>query len=405
VPSSRTVNPLHFEDLEPHRFEDLVRQLAYDFRPWYALEAVGRTGSDQGIDIRGIERLGAEPSESLESDDAEAEPVQELEQRTWIIQCKREKTLPPGKLKTVIDESLRSFESPPYGFIIAAATDFSLKAREVFRAEMRTRGIQEFALWGKAELEDRLFEPRHDHLLFAYFGISIQARKRSARAVSSSRLTTKRRLIKVLGSLHSPNHEEVLLRDAESEEYPVPNDPEKFKANPLWRYFRFAGYLRVDQLGFVVREYFAWIKPEEGKWDALKDYDQGYLHHPQLYYGPQRHHAGEDDQEEQQRRFWLTKIPEQERAHLRTVGFVHYDRIVAIDDVGDRFHESPHLLLACSRPDELFDDLVDVVEQGYGYEHRLWHLCDIERASLFPEPLPAISSEEFSAALEKRIRS
>jgi hypothetical protein len=37
--------PLHFEDLEPHRFEDLVRRLIYDFRPWRQLEATGRSGA------------------------------------------------------------------------------------------------------------------------------------------------------------------------------------------------------------------------------------------------------------------------------------------------------------------------------------------------------------------------
>ncbi len=40
--TTRTLNPLHFEDLEPHRFEDMVRQLAYDFRPWRSIEATGR---------------------------------------------------------------------------------------------------------------------------------------------------------------------------------------------------------------------------------------------------------------------------------------------------------------------------------------------------------------------------
>ena len=36
---SKTINPLHFEDLEPHRFEDLVRQLIYDFKNWQSIEA------------------------------------------------------------------------------------------------------------------------------------------------------------------------------------------------------------------------------------------------------------------------------------------------------------------------------------------------------------------------------
>lgn len=53
--ATRTINPLHFEDLEPHRFEDLVRQLIYDFREWHRLEATGRQGSEDGFDIRGWE--------------------------------------------------------------------------------------------------------------------------------------------------------------------------------------------------------------------------------------------------------------------------------------------------------------------------------------------------------------
>lgn len=53
--TTRTYGPLHLEDLEPHRFEDLVRQLLYDFRSWSQLEATGRTGSDDGFDARGRE--------------------------------------------------------------------------------------------------------------------------------------------------------------------------------------------------------------------------------------------------------------------------------------------------------------------------------------------------------------
>ena len=53
--TTRTLNPLPFNALEPKRFEDLVRQLAYDFRRWRMLEATGRTGSDEGYDARGFE--------------------------------------------------------------------------------------------------------------------------------------------------------------------------------------------------------------------------------------------------------------------------------------------------------------------------------------------------------------
>ena len=65
---SKTIGPLHFEDLEPHRFEDLVRKLIYDFRTWKSLEGLGRCGSDEGFDVRGVQII-----ESLDSDDQDKE--------------------------------------------------------------------------------------------------------------------------------------------------------------------------------------------------------------------------------------------------------------------------------------------------------------------------------------------
>jgi len=57
---SKTLGPIHFEDLDPRRFEDLVRELAYDFRDWQSIEATGRGGSDDGFDIRAYERVDIE---------------------------------------------------------------------------------------------------------------------------------------------------------------------------------------------------------------------------------------------------------------------------------------------------------------------------------------------------------
>jgi hypothetical protein len=34
---ARTYAPIHFDDLDPHRFEDLVRELIYDFKEWQAI--------------------------------------------------------------------------------------------------------------------------------------------------------------------------------------------------------------------------------------------------------------------------------------------------------------------------------------------------------------------------------
>jgi hypothetical protein len=72
---TKTLGPLHFEDLERHRFEDLVREMVYDFNNWQSIEATGRGGSDDGFDIRAYERVSARERRSQEEDSEEGEDV------------------------------------------------------------------------------------------------------------------------------------------------------------------------------------------------------------------------------------------------------------------------------------------------------------------------------------------
>jgi hypothetical protein len=73
-------HPTHLgtvEDLEPRRFDDLVRQLIY-----------GRSGSDDGIDARGFEIVdGGEPTPADDPDDQpEEQASRTIEDRIWQIQ-------------------------------------------------------------------------------------------------------------------------------------------------------------------------------------------------------------------------------------------------------------------------------------------------------------------------------
>jgi hypothetical protein len=193
--TTRAFGPLHLEDLEPHRFEDLIRQLLYDFRAWRSLEATGRSGADGGFDVRATEIV---PGESVEQDgsvedEADAEPVSE---HVWLVQCKREKTIGPQKLVDDLDDIAEL--AGLYGIVFAAASDFSKLARDRFREKAREMGFNEAHLWGKAEIEDQLFQPKNDHLLFAYFGISLQTRRRSLRTEVRAKLATKRKALRVL---------------------------------------------------------------------------------------------------------------------------------------------------------------------------------------------------------------
>src|ERR1700731_1343442 len=96
--TTRTIGPLHLEDLEPHRFEDMIRQLIYDFRNWRALESTGRPGSDVGFYARGFEIVpsGGEREEPEEEEGETREAALTFAgDRVWLVQCKREKRISP----------------------------------------------------------------------------------------------------------------------------------------------------------------------------------------------------------------------------------------------------------------------------------------------------------------------
>jgi hypothetical protein len=338
--TTRTLNPLHFEDLEPHRFEDLVRQLAYDFRPWRSIEATGRLGADEGIDIRATEEVGVEPGPAGEDDDDAAAPTGET--RLWIIQCKREKKLGPADMRKIVQDALPGGGDVPHGFVVAAACDFSLKARNTFHREARGRGVQETVVWGKAELEDMLFQPRNDHLLFAYFNISLQVRRRSLRTELRSRLATKRKLISVLGEVRQQHLKPVLLRDPREERYPREEHIPDFTAFPRWGCFTFLAHTPPDHLAFIVGKFFACS--DGNGWDAMFGFDD----EEKPFMGDPRCRPS-DDQRGEKRQVYATqwaKAPPGNRGWMYRLRFIHYDRILAIDEFGDAWYEGPHLLLS-----------------------------------------------------------
>ena len=195
----RTINQLHFEDLEPRRFEDLVRQLAYGFRDWIALEPLGRSGADEGIDIRGIEPVPARRLDNVTGEEPDEGDMSE--QRVWFIQCKREKVFGPAKARAVALAALAGALDPPFGFILAAPWDLSKRTRDTLAADLRAAGVRQVLAWGRGDLEDLLFLPENDHLLFAYFGVSLQVRRHSQVAELRSRLTKKRQVYRAVGDL------------------------------------------------------------------------------------------------------------------------------------------------------------------------------------------------------------
>lgn len=344
--TTRTLNPLHFEDLEPHRFEDLIRQLVYDFRTWKSLEAIGRSGADEGIDILAVE-LVLSDGVAVEAGE---EPQHRLaEERSWIIQCKRVQSIGPTKLREIVTESLPLGREFPHGFIIAAACDFSKQTRDAFREQMVERRIGEFYLWGKGELEDMLFLPKNDHLLFAYFGISIQVTRRSMKSQLSARLITKRRLLEVTRGLSGDPLQPpwLFLLDPTVERYPNHTAIADFDAFPRWGWFQFCGHRPPNNLCFTVRRNCGVFNPADGTWDALDSFDYQKRQRP-----PSMDSHLERDQEFDRARKaaeerWreATKDCIDRRCYIDRKRFIHYDRILAVDVDGDTANRGPHVLV------------------------------------------------------------
>src|SRR5258708_7881473 len=152
---TRTFAPLHFEDLYPHRFWDPILELIYDFRDLQNIEATGERGSDGGFDVRAFERVT--PLAPPDDQEELVEAQHPMDGPRWMIQGKREKALIPSDVKKILADV--NADDPPRGYILAASAVFSKKSYDVFRDELRKKGVMEFYLWCRPELEEMLHLP------------------------------------------------------------------------------------------------------------------------------------------------------------------------------------------------------------------------------------------------------
>lgn len=333
--ATKTINPLHFEDLDPHRFEDLVRQLMYDYKEWKSIEAIGQMGSDEGIDILATESIYIQ-GQSFEE---EIEPI--FEDRIWIIQCKREKVITSKKVLQIIKHDLEKKNEMPYGYILVGSTNFSKKTRDTFKLRLNTLGVKEFAIIGKSELEDLLFLPKYDHLLFAYFGISLQKRKQSMKSILSSRLTIKRKLYKLLGDPTGISDKTVFIKPSDDINYPNVINGLHI---PKWRYYYTFGYQPIDHIGLITAKKYAYANWETGEWDIIEESDLSFPPFPELLDLNPNYYESIRNRNYEYSTLWES-IDEAHRGFYYELKSIPFDRILLVDELGDTFHEGVHLVV------------------------------------------------------------
>jgi hypothetical protein len=334
---TKTLGPLHFEDLEPHRFEDLVRELVYDFKDWQSIEATGRSGSDDGFDIRAYERVTAPERESGEGEPEEGEEAPHpMEGNLWMFQCKREKEIGPKDVAKIIDDGVKA-DYPPYGYVLAAPANFSKKSFDMFREELRQRGVMEYYLWGRAALEDMLHLPRNDRVLFTFFGISLVTRRRSRATDIRAIVARKNKLLKIFGE--QPGHDPILARDLKDTEYPYSAYYKDFDIRPRWSAYT---VLAIDPRGLVLRvnDYFAYRDASNGEWDLTEALDLARPHEGQ----DRKQRMSDAELREKIEGFWHF-IPHANRVHFVRNGLIKFEDIAVIDEKGDSEFEMPHIFV------------------------------------------------------------
>jgi len=329
---TRTYGPIHFEDLDPHRFEDLIRELIYDFKDWQSIEATGRSGSDGGFDIRAYEKVEV-ISHLDDENNEEAKEVHPMEGNLWMVQVKREKAIGPQKIKTILSDI--DSKNPPYGYILAASANFSKESYDVFREELRKKGVMEFYLWGKAELEDMLYLPKNDRILFTFFGISLVSKRRTRTTETRSVISVKNKLFRILGE-GGQFYKSILIRDLKDTKYPYKDEYSDFKAKPRWKEYVAFGHHPLG-LWCHVHKYFAYVNKEKKEWDFTRGVDLVY-----------REREDEDERQEVFKKrslvndFW-DFLPRKNKGYFVIDCIVKYADIAIVDDKGDVYYNFPHI--------------------------------------------------------------
>lgn len=369
---TKTLGPLHFEDLEPHRFEDLVRELIYDFKDWQSIEATGRGGSDDGFDIRGYERVSADREPEDNRTDEEEDEPHPMEGNLWMFQCKREAKLGPREVSKIIKECIKA-GSPPYGFVLAAPANFSKKSFDMFRDELRKLGVMEFHLWGRAAIEDMLHQPKNDRVLFTFFGISLVSRRRSQATDVRAIVARKNKLMRIFNG--QPTHEPILVRDLKDSNYPDKEQYKDFETRPRW-----CAYTAVDldPRGVVlnIHEHFAYWDEGKREWDVTDALNLAHRHEEE---GHKRRESARDVRERIEG-FW-DYLPHTNRVTFVRNGLVRFEDIAVIDEKGDSEFQFPHIFVDFHSTNGPF---VGFYEYLRIHEHRHVATRDLKRVKRFP---------------------
>jgi hypothetical protein len=324
---SRTTNRLHFEDLSPSRFEDLSLALVYRLHRWQEIHHDGRTGADDGVDIRALE---------LATDGSI---------RAWAVQCKRYGKFTAADAKAAVREAVAKAATPPDVILLVVGCDVSLSARTAFESAASTAGIGTAILWAASVLEAKLYAD-HADLLFSFFGVSLARRERVRENDLRRTLAMKRKLKRVFR--HGEPKPEVIIHSIDDELYPSA-DTLGSGAISLWFRAEFAGHYHAGIEVYIGLEHII-VDRNDGAWSTVQ-YGKG---------------GGLVAASEPEKVFASTRY---DVLKVFVVGRIPFRNIFDVDEDGDEYYSGPHLYCRYADAGEPYEMIVRREVNGYKEYH------------------------------------
>lgn len=321
---TRTFAKLHFEDIDPSRFEDLCLSILYRKRRWEKIENLGRKGKDDAIDI------------------AAEELLENGKRNKWHFQCKRYNNITTAHVRSILtDYCEKNTDKPDYYFLLTEC-DVTKSVRDTFEYEAEKAGFNVVGIWAASELEAILYSERQD-LLFAFFGINLSEERNNMIGSIRRNIALKKRMHKDFtrprlkeenckNNIEEPwrgfINNKVLIRSIYDKSYPkntLIDDPGTgyYKAE-IYNWYH--NGLMVHTHPFIVKANVRYLKVDaDDESSDPNDYDM---------------------------------IEE----HLQVIGCIPFENIIEYDIDGDEYYQYPHL----------FCDFVD----GFDPYEELLYLSD-----------------------------
>ncbi len=174
---------------------------------------------------------------------------------------------------------------------------------------------------------------------------------------TNSRLVLKRKLVKELGEINQRDYHVILIRDPKDDEYPFIHSIADFINHPKWRYWQFYGHQPPDHITVIGLRQYAYVNWKTKEWDLLDDFDAGIPFHPKIF-GLDQQWFDPKGKGNTYQVFFNHNVQEGCRGWLTELWSIHYDRIIAVDELGDSYNEPLHILVDYNRGGNPFDSKV-----------------------------------------------